>query len=92
MLPEGLALVSPGLFRDFDPTRWQQVQKRFQRLKRHRKRPDGTNIWSCRVAKNRKESVIRVFLLADPVASLGVVLPPPNPAVTLLAQEDVVSA
>jgi hypothetical protein len=91
VLPEGLALVSPGLFRDFDPTRWQHVQKRFQRLKRHRKRPDGTNIWNCRVAKNRKESVIRVFLLPEPEATLGVVLPSPNSAVSLLAEDEPVA-
>jgi len=90
VLPEGLALVSPGLFRDFDPNRWQQVQKRFQRLKRHRKCADGTNIWSCRVAKSRKESVIRVFLLPEPEASLGIVLPSVNPAVSLLVEDDIV--
>jgi len=90
VLPEGLALVSPGIFRDFDPTRWKQVQKRFQRLRRHRKRADGTNIWNCRVAKSRKESVIRVFLLPEPEASLGVALPSANPAVSLLVEDDVV--
>lgn len=91
VLPEGLALVSPGLFRDFDPTRWKQVQKRFQRLKRHRKRADGTNIWNCWVAKSRKESVIRVFLLPGPEMVLDVSLPPPNPVVSLLREEDGVS-
>jgi len=91
VLPEGLALVSPGLFRDFDPNRWQHVQKRFQRLKHHRKRPDGTNIWNCQVAKNRKKSVIRVFLLPEPKVILGVSLPPPNPVVSLLREEDAAS-
>jgi integrating conjugative element relaxase (TIGR03760 family) len=87
VLPEGLALVSPGVFRDFDPTQWQHVQKRFQRLKHHRKRADGTNIWRCLVAKDRKQSFIKVFLLPLPEAILGISLPPPNPAVSLLLDE-----
>jgi hypothetical protein len=87
VLPEGLALVSPGVFRDFDPTHWQHVQKRFQRLKHHRKRADGTNIWRCRVAKDRKQSFIKVFLLPLPEAILGISLPPPNPALSLLLDE-----
>jgi len=92
VLSEGLALVTPGIFRDFDPSRWQNVQKRFQRLKHHRKRSDGTNIWDCKVEKNRKKSLIRVILLPDPQAVLGVTLPPANPAVFLLAEEPLTSA
>ncbi|HSH28994.1 MAG TPA: MobH family relaxase [Thiohalobacter sp.] len=84
VLPEGLALVSPGIFRDFDPARWQQAQKRFQKLKLHRKTPDDTNIWTCRVARDRKQSLIKVFLIPDPETRLGVRLPPPNAAVALL--------
>lgn len=53
VLQEGLALVSPGIFRDFDAANWNKAQKRFQKLKLHLKRPDGTNIWTCRVAKDR---------------------------------------
>jgi len=87
VLPQGLALVSPGIFRDFDAERWAHVQKRFQRLKRHRKHPDGTNIWTCQVAKDRRRSLIKVFLIPEPAATLGVALPPPNTAVSLLAEE-----
>ncbi len=84
VLQEGLALVSPGIFRDFDAANWNKAQKRFQKLKLHLKRPDGTNIWTCRVAKDRKQSLIKVILIPEPEKALGVNLPPPNPAVTLL--------
>jgi hypothetical protein len=87
VLPEGLALVSPGIFRDFDPAHWSKAQKRFQKLKLHLKRPDGTNIWTCRVAKDRKQSLIKVVLIPVPEKALGVKLPPPNPAVTLLDED-----
>ncbi|MEW8701773.1 MAG: MobH family relaxase [Candidatus Thiodiazotropha sp.] len=87
VLQEGLALVSPGIFRDFDATNWNKAQKRFQKLKLHLKRPDGTNIWTCRVAKDRKQSLIKVILIPEPEKALGVKLPPPNPAVTLLDED-----
>lgn len=88
VLPEGLALVSPGVFRDFDPVHWDRAQKRLQKLKYHRKLPDGTNIWSCRVAKERKRSLIRAILIPDAERVLSVRLPPPNPVVTLVMPED----
>jgi hypothetical protein len=87
VLREGLALVSPGIFRDFDAAGWNKAQKRFQKLKLHLKRPDGTNIWTCRVAKDRKQSLIKVILIPEPEKALGVKLPPPNPAVTLLNED-----
>ncbi|MEW8375804.1 MAG: MobH family relaxase [Candidatus Thiodiazotropha sp.] len=87
VLQEGLALVSPGIFRDFDAANWNKAQKRFQKLKLHLKRPDGTNIWTCRVAKDRKQSLIKVILIPEPEKALGVKLPPPNPAVTLLDED-----
>ncbi|RCX31686.1 MobH family relaxase [Thioalbus denitrificans] len=88
VLPEGLALVSPGIFRDFDPVHWDRAQKRLQKLKHHRKLPDGTNIWTCRVEKERKRSLIRAILIPDPERVLGVRLPPPNPVVSLVMPED----
>lgn len=87
VLQEGLALISPGIFRDFDGACWDKAQKRFQKLKLHLKRPDGTNIWTCRVAKDRKQSRIKVMLIPEPEKALGVTLPPTNPAVTLLTED-----
>ena len=85
---EGLLLVSPGIFKDYrDPNpevTWQQVQRRFARLKLHQKMTDGTNIHPYDVigAKSRKRSVIKGFLL--PEAGLqeifpDCILPEPNP-------------
>ncbi|HIP52594.1 MAG TPA: hypothetical protein EYH03_01100, partial [Chromatiales bacterium] len=84
VLPEGLALVSPGIFRDFSPKRWDLAQKRFQKLKLHVKAPGNTNIWTCRVVKNRKQSLIKVYLIPDPVEKLGIDLPSPNDALSLI--------
>lgn len=88
VLQEGLAIISPGIFRDFDAVHWDKAQKRFQKLKLHLKRPDGTNIWTCRVAKERKQSRIKIMLIPDPEKALGVTLPPPNPAVMLMTVDD----
>jgi integrating conjugative element relaxase (TIGR03760 family) len=84
VLPEGLALVSPGIFRDFAPTQWQQAQKRFQKLRMHRRTAADTNIWTCQVTKGRRHATINVMLITEPARQLGVDLPPPNPAISLL--------
>ena len=85
---EGLALISPGIFRDFAPLEWYRVQKRFQKLKVHKKTPWDENIWTCRVEKDRKRSSLKVFLIPDPqrILDLADPLPPPNPTVTLLSR------
>ena len=84
VLSEGLALVSPGIFRDFDPQNWQKVQKRFQKRRLHRKTPEDTNIWTCQVAKERKRSTIKVILIPDPEQRLGITLPKINPTVSII--------
>ncbi|HID45632.1 MAG TPA: hypothetical protein EYP34_07755 [Chromatiaceae bacterium] len=86
-VPEGLLLISPGIFKDYrDPhpdATWQHVQRRFARLKVHEKMTDGTNIHVYQVVgeKSRKRGVVKGFLI--PEASLQDVfpdlsLPPPN--------------
>ncbi|WP_111747203.1 MobH family relaxase [Salinisphaera orenii] len=84
ILPEGLALVSPRIFRDFDSANWSHAQKRFQKLKLHRKTPKDENIWTCQATGSRKQSLLKVILIPDPVATLGINLPEPNPAIILL--------
>ena len=79
-----LALVTPAVFRDFDPEGWRAAQKRFCRLGIHRRHPDGTNVWTCRVAGERYEAILKVMLIPDAEAALGVPLPPPNRHVELL--------
>ncbi len=82
VVPEGLLLVSPGIFKDFDRENWTRVQKRFQKLKLHRRTPQATNIWSYQVKGDRKQSRINGLLITEPEQVLGLQLPPPNPHLT----------
>ena len=84
VLPEGLAMITPGIFRDFSPEHWDRAQKRFQKLKLHTKTTRDTNIWTCQVAKDRKRSTVKVMLIPDSEKVLGVSIPAPNPAMTLI--------
>jgi len=81
---EGLLLVSPGIFKDFDRENWQRVQKRFQKLKVHRKTAQGTNIHAYQVVGKRSRSRINGILIEEPEQLFeGVLLPEPNPHLTL---------
>lgn len=84
VVPEGVLLVSPGIFRDFAAQHpeheWSNVQKRFQKLKLHRKTETGTNIHAYRVTGARKHSSINGLLLPDAAVVFGTSSPPlPNP-------------
>lgn len=70
MVAEGVLLISPAIFRDFasqvpDTGTWENVQKRFLKLKVHVKRPDGTNVHRYRVTGERRQSVIKGILIED---------------------------
>lgn len=78
-VPEGLLLVSPGIFKDFDRENWNLAQKRFQKLKLHQRTPQATNIWFYQVKGDRKQSRINGILIPEPQQALGLQLPPPNP-------------
>ncbi|MDZ7840998.1 MAG: MobH family relaxase [Gammaproteobacteria bacterium] len=84
VVPEGVLLVSPGIFKDFaaqHPAKdWSHVQKRCQKLKVHRKTETGTNIHRYQVAGGRKRSAINGLLLTDAGLVFGTASPPqPNP-------------
>lgn len=82
-VPEGLLLVSPGIFRDFHGQEWKQAQRRFQKLRLHERTPEGTNIFTYRVQGARRHSVIKGFLLSNPDSVLeGIHLPISNPHLT----------
>jgi hypothetical protein len=71
-VPDGLLLVSPGIFKDFDRENWSLAQKRFQKLKLHQRTPQGTNIWVYLVKGERAYSAFppqAVAELADPADS-----------------------
>ena len=84
VLTEGLALITPGIFRDFSPHHWERAQKRFQKLRLHAKTEKDTNVWTCQVAKDRRSSTVKAMLIPDPEATLGIEICEPNPVLTLL--------
>ena len=72
-------LVTPGLFQryarefpgisqesDQEIEEWRWVQKQFEKLKVHRKRDDGLNIWICQVEGPRKKARLKGYLLEKP--------------------------
>ncbi len=85
VVTEGLLLISPRIFKDFDPENWSHVQKRFQKLKLHSKTPKGTNIFTYQVKGARRQSRIKVVLIPHPEQVFPeVTLPPPNPHLSQL--------
>lgn len=62
---EGLLLVSPVIFRQFDPEKWSYAQKRFTRLKLHERNANGTNIHEYLATGKKKKSLIKGFLIND---------------------------
>lgn len=93
-------LVSPGIFqryaqeypwvavlaRQAKQQDWQWVQKSFERLQLHRKRPDGLNIWICQVQGPRKTRRLHGYLLIQTV-TLFAEFPPNNPYLTIVGDE-----
>ncbi|MFJ4089612.1 MobH family relaxase [Pseudomonas psychrophila] len=84
-------LVTPGLFQryaqefpsvalgtDHESEEWRWVQKQFEKLKVHRKRDDGLNIWTCQVRGPRKKTILKGYLIAEPKLFFELV-PPDNP-------------
>ncbi|WAH55455.1 TraI domain-containing protein [Pseudomonas silvicola] len=70
-------LVTPGVFQRYTSERqpegshiesseaWLSVQKRFEKLNLHLRRPDGQNIWTCQVKGPRKRGKLNGYLLKD---------------------------
>lgn len=64
--------------------RW--VQKRFEKLKVHKKQPNGLNIWTCSVSGPHRTRVVHGYLLLNPADILPEV-PFNNPYLSLLTDE-----
>lgn len=90
---EGTAyLVSPGIFQRYaqehpavarlakqeQQTDWEWVQKRFERLRLHRKQDNGLNIWTCEVKGPRRSRRLHGYLMNDGALPF-VDRPPDNP-------------
>jgi integrating conjugative element relaxase (TIGR03760 family) len=65
MTHEGLFLVSPAIFRQFDKEKWSYAQKRFTKLKLHERNSNGTNIHEYMATGVKKRSMIKGFLITD---------------------------
>ncbi|NKF28123.1 DNA-binding domain-containing protein [Pseudomonas sp. BGM005] len=72
-------LVTPGLFQRYaqefpgisqgtcqENEEWRWVQKQFEKLKVHKKRDNGLNIWVCQVEGPRKKGKLQGYLLEKP--------------------------
>lgn len=71
-------LVTPGIFQRYTSERqaegshvesseaWLSVQKRFEKLNLHQRRPDGQNIWTCQVKGPRKRGKLNGYLIKEP--------------------------
>lgn len=83
VVPEGVLLVSPGVFRDFGAATghdWSAAQKRFQKLGIHAKSAEGTNIHRYLVQGERHSGRINGLLIPDLPAVFGPEWEPsPNP-------------
>jgi hypothetical protein len=62
---------------------WMGIQKSFERLGRHRKHPNGLNIWICEVAGPRKTRSVNGYLLLDG-RDIFLDIPPDNPYLRLI--------
>ncbi|MCF5088493.1 hypothetical protein GIW59_29455 [Pseudomonas gessardii] len=84
-------LVTPGLFQryaqefpgasqdsDGEIEEWRRVQKQFEKLRVHKKRDNGLNIWTCHVQGPRKKTNLKGYLIEEP-RLLFELIPPDNP-------------
>jgi integrating conjugative element relaxase (TIGR03760 family) len=84
-------LVTPGIFQRYvqefpgiahganaGVDEWRWVQKQFEKLKVHRKRADGLNIWVCHVRGPRKKTILKGYLIENPKLFFEL-MPPDNP-------------
>jgi len=82
VVPEGILIVSPAIFKDFahhSNNDWNHTQKRFQKLGLHEKTPQGTNIHSYHTVGGRKTSTVNGLLIRDHSSLFQDTAPNPNP-------------
>lgn len=88
VVPEGLLLVSPAIFKDYarainQPATWDRVQGGFCRLGLHRSADDGGNIFHYKVElpdgnHDKATPVLKGIVMMDPLRVLKEAIPP-NP-------------
>ncbi|NQD54085.1 DNA-binding domain-containing protein [Pseudomonas sp. CM25] len=89
-------LVTPGIFQRYavehatlvetatQREEWRSLQRQFEKLDVHLRKPNGRNIWSCEVRGPRKASSLNGYLLRD-ARSISRELPANNPFLTLIS-------
>lgn len=89
-------LVTPGIFKRYaaeqaglasaDPKSdgWRLLQRQFEKLDIHVKKPNGQNIWTCSVRGPRKISVLNGYLIGEP-AAVAAKPSADNPFLTLIS-------
>jgi len=80
--PQSAKLAKPDKLTD-----WEWCQKQFERLKIHRRQPNGLNIWTCVVSGPRKTRKLYGYLLDKPELIMPEI-PFNNPYLSLSNGED----
>ncbi len=89
MTKEGLLLVSPAIFKQFERKNWSYVQKKFTRLKLHERSSNGKNIHEFLVSGQRKSGLLKGFLIADTAnVFAGIELPTINHKLSRIEHSD----
>jgi len=88
-------LVTPGIFQRYaaehpelaeaDPQSdaWRRIQRHFEKLDAHLRKPNRQNIWTCKVRGPRKTSLLNGYLLREK-AAISREPPTDNPFLTLI--------
>ncbi|WDY55786.1 MobH family relaxase [Pseudomonas sp. PSKL.D1] len=88
-------LVTPGIFQryaaehpelaeaDLQSDAWRRIQRHFEKLDAHLKKPNRQNIWTCKVRGPRKTSLLNGYLLREK-AAISREPPADNPFLTLI--------
>lgn len=84
-------LVSPAIFKLHTPPgggqgedAWRQVQRRFEKLKRHEKAEGGRNIFTCQVKGARRTRLLNGYLLKTASDIFGDTVPEDNPHLSVV--------
>lgn len=90
-------LVTPGIFQRYaaehpesaeaepQSDAWRRIQRQFEKLDVHLKKPNSQNIWTCTVKGPRKTTSLNGYILRD-TNLLGLPPPPDNPFLSLQPQ------
>ncbi len=85
VVPEGVLLVTPNLFKDFvgecGGGRWETVQQLFVKRRDHVRTPNGENIHHYVAWAGPSQIALSGFLLKDPSLVFDGGIPAPNPSI-----------